>query len=209
MSLNELVLVRHGETAGESSVRYYGATDIPLSDVGRRQMISAGEALKDIAFATVIASPLCRSQEGVSLVLNGRGRDVRIVDDFREIDFGEWEGLTAREIEERFPALFREWKTRGLFDGFPGGDTREGFKRRVADAAETVFGSIELPALAVLHKGVIRGILAHLLGIPYGELLDHGIELGSIHRLSKNGGGWTLVSTNETAHLGPLRMEYS
>ena len=205
----ELYLVRHGETAGESSIRFYGATDIPLSDTGRRQMQLAGEALRGIRFRTAVMSPLSRSREGAELVLNGSGVRQMVVEDFREIHFGEWEGLTAAEIEERFPELHRTWKIEGRLTAFPGGDSREEFFRRVAEAASRVFHNIELPAVAVLHKGVIKGILAGLLGGEHAGFTDRPIELGSIQRLKRNGSGWTLAAENETAHLGHLRMEHS
>jgi len=208
-NISELVLVRHGETAGESSIRYYGATDIPLSDLGRQQMMRAGDALRGIHFRAVITSPLKRSREGASLVLNGYKTADVVVEGFREIDFGDWEGLTADEIAERHPELYHEWRVHGRLEGFPGGEKREDFYSRIAVAAEDVFSDIGLPVLAVLHKGVIRGILSHLLGVPPGNLADQRIELGSIHRLRKLAAGWELVVENETAHLGELRMEHS
>ena len=206
---SELVLVRHGETAGESSIRYYGATDIPLSDLGRRQMMSAGNALRGIAFRAVVTSPLRRSREGASLVLDGYETADVVVEAFREIDFGDWEGLTADEIAERHPELYHEWRVHGRLDGFPGGETRKKFYTRIAKAADDVFSDMGLPVLAVLHKGVIRGILSHLLDVPPGNLADQRIELGSIHRLRRSATGWELVAENETAHLGELRIEHS
>lgn len=205
----DLYLVRHGETAGESSIRFYGATDIPLSDTGRRQMELAGEALRGIPFRTAVMSPLSRSREGAELVLKGSGARQMVVEDFREIHFGEWEGLTAAEIEERFPELHRIWKVEGRLTAFPGGDSREEFFRRIAEAASRVFHEIELPAVAVLHKGVIKGVLAGLLGGAHARFIDRPVELGSIQHLRRNGSGWTLEVENETAHLGHLRMEHS
>lgn len=208
--MSELILVRHGETAGESSIRYYGSTDIPLSDAGRMQMKLAGEALRDICFRTVVTSPLSRSMEGASIVLGGaNGVTTVVVEAFREIDFGDWEGLTAREIESRFPETYREWREHGRLEAFPGGDSRAGFTQRVMEAAGTVFEDIELPALAVLHKGVIRSILFRMLGEEARTLIGDRIELGSIHRLRRNGTGWTLAAVNETVHLGDYRMEHS
>jgi len=206
---SDLYLVRHGETAGQSSVRFYGSTDVPLSDTGRRQMEMAAAALMGIPFRTVITSPLVRSREGADIMLDGAGVTPVVVEDFREIDFGDWEGLTVGEIEESDPEGFRIWRVEKRLTGFPGGDSREGFHRRVRSAARSVFSNIELPALAVLHKGVIRGILCELLGLGISDLANHTIELGSIHRLDRAADGWTLAGTNETGHLGDYRMEGS
>ena len=206
---DELFILRHGETAGESSIRYYGSTDIPLSDIGRRQMMLAGEALRGIGFNSVVTSPLARSRESAALALDGSVSREIVVEDFREIHFGDWEGLTADEIAVRYPELYSRWRVEGRLDGFPNGDIRSDFFLRVSSAAGRIFSGIELPSLAVLHKGVIRGILSRLLEIRYDDLLDHSIELGSIHRLRRTGNTWELVGINETVHLGKYRMEHS
>jgi len=85
----------------------------------------------------------------------------------------------------------------------------EGFFARIGKTALDVFSSTETPVLAVLHKGVIRGILSALLNKPLHELSPHPIELGSIHRLERSEDSWTLISINETDHLGEYRKEGS
>ncbi len=206
---NDLVIVRHGETDGQSSVRFYGSTDIGLSDLGRLQMKRAGGSLAGIAFRTVVTSPLSRSREGAALVLGADHPGLIVEPDFREIDFGDWEGMTAEEIAERDPAAFSLWREKGRLEVFPGGDSRSDFFGRVAGAAVRVFGSVELPALAVLHKGVIKGVLSGLLGRSIHELGDPAIELGSIQRLRRNGGGWELIDLNGTDHLSDHRIPHS
>ncbi len=206
-----LVLLRHGETSGQSSIRYYGATDIPLSDLGREQMRRSKEALRDFDFKRVFVSPLDRSQESARLALEGVTNGLRheIIEGFREIDFGIFEGLSEEEIADRYPDYHQRWLVERKLDAFPEGDSREGFVGRVQETALQVFGDSELPAIAVLHKGVIRGILSALLGIPNEELMGRSIEMGSIHVLERNGGGWRLVLANETDHLGDLRIAHS
>ena len=206
---NGLYLVRHGETVGDSSVRLYGRTDIELSDLGREQMRRAGAVLRLMTFQTVIVSPLQRSRESADILLAGRGPAPRVTQEFREIDFGAWEGLSFAEIAERYPENHAAWKTMGVDFAFPGAETKKSFFERVAAAALRIFPEAQSPALAVLHKGVIKGILAGLLGRPVMSLADHPIELGGIHMLRREAGGWTLAQTNETAHLGDCRLPES
>ena len=205
----DLFLLRHGETAGQSSIRFYGATDIELSEIGEQQMSRAGDILGKEKFKTVIVSPMRRSIESTAIVLDGRKYDPVVVNDFREINFGEWEGLTAEEIADLFPDAYREWKETGTMDRFPGGDSKTEFYTRVGAASQEVFNGAETPVLAVLHKGVIRGILSALLDVPVTRIINRRIELGSIHRLSRSPDGWKLVTDNETGHLGEYRMEHS
>lgn len=206
---SEIILVRHGETIGDSAVRLYGKADVALSELGREQMRRAREALRGIVFERVIVSPLSRSRESAALVVGGGGPELTIVDEFAEIDFGDWEGLMLEEVAERDPEGHKAWDTEGIDFRFPGGDSKVEFFSRVAGAATRVFGEPDYPALAVLHKGVIKGILAGLLKRPVGDFVKHPIELGSIHRLRKFEEGWNLIAANETAHLGDSRIPAS
>ncbi|MCE5250901.1 histidine phosphatase family protein [bacterium] len=203
----DLILLRHGETSGQSSIRFYGSTDIPLSDIGINQMKRAGDALRTYPFRTVITSPLRRARESASIVFDGRGPEILVIDDFREIHFGEWEGLTRDEIVARDPDIYRAYLEAGTEGRFPGGDYKPEFFSRIRTAAIDVFNRSELPILAVLHKGVIRGVLSALLDRPLHDLSNQPIELGSIHRLAREDGGWKLIAANETGHLGEYRME--
>jgi broad specificity phosphatase PhoE len=86
-----LILVRHGETEGESSIRYHGRTDVPLSELGRAQMRLAGRALETryggVSFAGVFSSPLVRASEGARIVA-GDWAPLVTIDEFAEVHFG-------------------------------------------------------------------------------------------------------------------------
>jgi broad specificity phosphatase PhoE len=66
--LSRLILVRHGETAGQSSIRYYGVTDVPLSELGRDQARQARLRIPGETFETVWASSLCRAWESAQII---------------------------------------------------------------------------------------------------------------------------------------------
>ena len=106
--MTRLTLVRHGETEGESSVRYHGRNDVPLSVVGRVQMTRARDALAHERIDAVYASTLSRSVEAATIIA-GEAVVVTRVAGFDEIDFGEWEGLTAQEIRARDPERYAYW----------------------------------------------------------------------------------------------------
>ena len=162
MRLRRIVLVRHGETDGESSVRYHGSTDVGLSERGRSQMDAAARVLGGLPVALVVASPLKRSWRGATIVSGGA--PIRLEADFREIDFGRWEGLTAEEIRARDPVLYEDWQAGAQGFEYPGGETREAFRERVGRGLERLLEDDAHSALAVLHKGVIREIVRRLVG---------------------------------------------
>src|SRR6266436_6083215 len=108
------------ETAGQSSIRYFGKTDVPLDDVGRRQMERVRVALAGEVFEAVYTSTLQRTVVAAQII--APGVPAQALAGFDEIDFGRWEGLTREEIEARDPELCREWRSRGGDFAYPEGD---------------------------------------------------------------------------------------
>jgi len=205
----ELILVRHGETEGQSSVRLYGSTDVALSDLGRRQMQSVRSALGGLDFDRVLVSPLQRSRESAAIVCRASTPPSIVVASFAEIDFGAWEGLTAEEVSERDPQGYRQWKGGDEDWAFPDGDSRGGFADRVSTAALDVFGDGRERFLAVLHKGVVKTIVGTLLGQTHAIYSRMPCELGSICRLVRRDGVWKLIGECEVDHLGSDRLQAS
>jgi broad specificity phosphatase PhoE len=160
--LRKLILIRHGETDGQSSVRYYGSTDVELSDEGRAQMRRAGAALRHQAVDLWVASSLCRSWKGAQIA--SAGAQVRLERSFREIHFGSWEGLTAEEIKARDPVRFEDWQNGAEGFEYPGGEPRADFRARVAAGLASLNATGARTAACVLHKGVIREIVRALTG---------------------------------------------
>jgi len=183
-AFRRLVLLRHGDTLGDSHSRYHGRNDVALSDRGRDQMRQASRTLSGEALALVVASPLRRSWESAWIATGGA--PVRLEPDFREIDFGRWEGMTAEEIAARDPVLFNDWQARVLGFEYPSGELRADFRKRVIRGLERLESSGVASALAVIHKGVIRTIAEHLLGDPLEEGLP---ELGHAVSLTRRSDG--------------------
>src|SRR5438034_1027811 len=132
MTRPTLILVRHGETEGQSSIRYHGRSDVPLSELGRAQMRAVALALADSSFAHVFASCLSRATEAARLIA-GDAHEVKQLDEFNEVDFGRFEGLTAEEIAERYPDEFARWRRDRLDSSYtyPEGESRAAFESRV------------------------------------------------------------------------------
>jgi broad specificity phosphatase PhoE len=165
--LRRIVLVRHGETDGESSTRFHGATDVALSREGKAQMRTVAASFGATHFDRVVASPLRRSWCAAQIV--GGGAPVTIESDFREIDFGRWEGLTREEIQATDPVLYEDWQNRAPGFEFPNGEPRGEFRARVEAGLERLLDGDAGTVLVVAHKGVVRAIAEKLLGAPLPE----------------------------------------
>ncbi len=185
--LRRIVMVRHGETVGNSSVRFHGSTDVELSDDGRAQMRRAAHGLRQEPVELVVASPLRRSWEAAKILAGSA--PVRLESDFREIHFGRWEGLTKEEIEASDPILYRDWQERAPGFDYPSGEPRAEFEKRVERGFERLEASGARAILLVVHKGVIRTIAEKL----FGHVLEQGEPpLAGIVGFSRAGDGtWT------------------
>ncbi len=161
--------IRHGATAWSLSGQHTGTTDLPLTDNGRRRAERMRPVLARKAFALVLTSPLQRARE--TCALSGLGDRAVIDSDLVEWNYGEYEGLTPRQIHEGAPGwlIFR--------DGCPGGETPGqvgGRVDRVIARARTVEGNVALFS----HGHLLRVLGARWLGLPViaGQhfLLDTG-----------------------------------
>jgi probable phosphoglycerate mutase len=175
-------LLRHGDTEWTESERHTGVRDIPLDDDGRAQARRAGRLLAGIQVDRVLTSPQLRATETCRLAGFG-GRGVAC-EDLAEWDYGEYEGLTDEQTEERAPGwdLFR--------DGAPGGESPEQVVARIRRVLELV-EDIRGPCLLVGHGKVLRGLAAMWIG--------GGIELGAALPLDP-----AAISLLERERVGPL-----
>ena len=158
-------LVRHGETVGQSSIRFWGRTDVALSDEGRVQVRRLGAAVRPLLLDAIVHSPLSRAAESAQILTRALGLEhapVHAEPGFAEIDFGVFEGLTREEIADRDPAWFATWE-RAAHAGFPDGETLAGFEQRVRDAFLRTLERTSGDLLLVAHRGVIRRIAEALL----------------------------------------------
>ena len=186
--LRRIVMIRHGETVGNSRERLHGAADIALSDEGRVQMRAAARALHQEVFDVVVASPLRRSWQSAAVI--APCAPVRLVPEFREIDFGRWEGMSLDEVKAADPVLYADWRARKPGFEYPGGELRAAFRERVGVGLARIEEIGAQGALLVVHKGVIRTIAEMLRGEP---LEGNEPELGGRIALSLNADGrWFL-----------------
>ena len=190
--------VRHGETEGQSSIRYHGSNDVELSELGRRQVRALVPWLADVPFARVVHSPLARAAESAAILVDGCGlARARLSADerLREICFGSCEGLTRAEIEAQYPTFFADYEA-GRVDAFPGGEPRAAFAARVAAAVRELVegpwgGDPAGDLLVVGHRGTVRHALRTLLAWPDGSSDPFAVELASLTVLREDG-GWQL-----------------
>ena len=176
--MNELLLVRHGETDWNREGRFQGHADPPLNDLGRRQAAELAAALANEEVTAVYTSPLRRAFETAELIASARGLSPVPVEALREVDVGSWQALTRAEVEGRFPQQFRRWIEYGR--GWDDGETYEEMGERVIAAFRELAARHEGERImGVTHGGPIRAVLALAAGIGHAEARRRGPAIGN------------------------------
>ncbi|MGE5216230.1 MAG: histidine phosphatase family protein [Chloroflexota bacterium] len=163
----KVYLVRHGETEWSRDGRHTSVTDVSLTEAGRMAARRLQAALGKEVFALILTSPLQRARETCELA--GLGKQASIEPDLTEWNYGEYEGLTTKQIQVARVgwSLFR--------DGCPGGEMPE----EVAARADRIIAKIhkaEENVALFAHGHILRVLAARWINLPvnYGEyfLLD-------------------------------------
>jgi broad specificity phosphatase PhoE len=163
-----LLLARHAETAWNRQGRFQGHADPPLSAHGRRQAQTLADELATSPPAAVYASDLRRAADTAKIVASRFDLPLQTDRDLREVDVGEWSGLTWPEIQARFPEGVQRHSERG--HGWEQGESHEEMAERVLAALRRIaarHGGERV--LVVVHGGTMRALAAHIDGIPIVE----------------------------------------
>jgi probable phosphoglycerate mutase len=168
-----ILLVRHGETEWSLSGRHTGRTDLPLTEGGREAARGLEPRLRDRELALVLTSPMSRARETARLA---GFEHAEPIDDLREWDYGDYEGLTTEEIHERDPG-WSIWR-----DGCPGGESPEQIAAR-ADRALERARAAGGDALLFAHGHILRVLTARWLGHSPAEGMHFALDTATLSLL--------------------------
>ena len=185
-----IYLCRHGETQWSKSGQHTGLTDLELTDNGRKQASSLGKKIHGILFSKVLISPLKRAKETARLAhLHGE-----IDPDLLEWNYGEYEGLTTKEIHQKDPT----WNI--FTHGGPGGESINEIKVRALRLIKKV-KAMEGNVCLVSSGHISRAIGALWLGedVSFGRYLV--LSTASISKLGFEHENPAILGWNDTSHL--------
>ncbi len=154
-----------------------------MTDEGRRQAVHAANELAHLDVAAVYSSDLKRAYDTAKVIADSHGLEVIVDSDFREIDQGDWEGLTVDEIKERWPDL---WGPARHYNARPGGESPEQVCERSLKALQrAIEAHAEGTIVIVSHGGTIRWLSAEALGYDYRRSARiRGLGNGGIVRVT-------------------------
>ncbi len=176
-----LFLVRHAEVEARYHRIFGGRIDMDLSPLGYTQAGKTADYLKRFNFNRIYASPMKRVQQTVKAISEHSPAPIEILEGLREVHFGAWTGLGWQEVFDRYQLSAYEW-LRAIDHGLiPDAETGNEFHARVDACLTQILRESRGHDVAVVcHGGVIRMLLAILLGLPLPKTAGFEIDYASI-----------------------------
>lgn len=197
-----IYLLRHGAVVHAETGRFIGHLDVPLSELGERQIAAQAARLASRQISAIYASDLIRARRSGEIVGTAHGLVPTVVPALREMAMGRWDGLTAGEIQRREPERFADWMSRVGEFPFPDGECVSDLEARAWPALVSIIGKHRGEAIVVVaHGGTNRTLLCRALGLPRSRLLSLGQDYGALTVLDSRGGAWRLQRLNERPAL--------
>ena len=166
MKETEIILIRHGETEWNSQQRMQGHSNSDLSSVGQAQIQALGQWMKFVPFDQIYSSDSLRAKQTAEAITQFSGHELKIDLRLREKNLGVFEGLTSEEARERYPEVFRLFKTAGSKYVIDEGESTQQLQDRALEIVEEIrIKHPEERVLMVTHGGFIRVVMKHSLGL--------------------------------------------
>ncbi|MGH4015845.1 MAG: histidine phosphatase family protein [Pseudonocardiaceae bacterium] len=199
MTLQRLVLWRHGETDYNAALRMQGQLDSQLTAKGLGQARRAAPVLATLRPEVLVTSDLSRAADTAAVLAAETGLPLRVDKRLRETHLGKWQGLTHAEVEAVWPGGVQTWRGDPEWAP-PAGETRVEVAWRAVQVVEELDAAGPGTAVLCTHGGLIAGLTPLLLGLPVARWPAFG-GISNCHWtvLLRRGCGWRLASYNTAA----------
>jgi probable phosphoglycerate mutase len=204
--MTRILLIRHGHVEGIVPERFRGRTEVPLSELGRRQAAATASRLAaGRRFSHIYASPMGRCLETASAIATASGAQVATLPSLTDLDYGAWQWKTYDEVRAAQPVLFARWFAAPETVRFPSGDSLQDLFARTADALRMVIERHASETVVMVgHDSVNRAILVQLLDQPLSAYWRIAQSPCAINEIEVGEGEPRVLRVNDTAHLDAL-----
>jgi broad specificity phosphatase PhoE len=179
----QLALIRHGEVEVAYQRVFGGRIDMNLSPRGHEQAAAVAKWLAQQPLNAVYASPMKRVQQTLAPFAAASDWSARAVtvNDLREVDFGDWTGLSWEAVKDKFGVSAFQWLTELERGGIANAESAMSYRGRLEPFVRDVLQKHPGENVAIFcHGGVIRMILAILLNIPLPRMAGFEIDYASV-----------------------------
>lgn len=184
MNTKTIYLIRHGQINTLGEKRYIGILDIPLSSEGTAQANKLKEYFSRINIDKIYTSNLIRSVQTSRIIAENKDVQISELKELREINMGDWEGKTFKEIKKEYPEEFKK-RIENVEDFRPtNGESFGQCRDRAVDIFNRIAAEDADNIIITAHAGINRVILASLLRIPMNDIFKFAQDYGCINKIS-------------------------
>lgn len=199
----KILLIRHGETDWNKEKRLQGHLDIGLNDTGIKQARMLGQVLAKEKIDLAYSSDLSRALATANAITQHHDIPVYLDRSLRERCYGEIEGMTYAEIEEKLPENHKAWHGRDIDFRPTKGESLRDFYERVAQGATRIASAhLGQTIVMVAHGGVLDCMYRLATKIPLEAPRTFDLHNTSLNRLRFDGSTFHLESWGDVSHLG-------
>ena len=203
-----LCIIRHGETDWNVEKRIQGHTDIPLNDTGRAQAQAMAGTAAQQRFDAIYSSDLMRARETAAVLAQREAHEVKLLAQLRERHYGIFQGLTAAQGAELYPAAYARYLARDPDDRLETGESLSGFAARVVAGIDWLVRHHGGQRLAVVcHSGVLDVVYRRATGRPLDRPRDFTIPNCAFNWFHCDAEDWQLDAWGDCHHLRSVLKE--
>ncbi|MBK8822285.1 MAG: alpha-ribazole phosphatase [Anaerolineales bacterium] len=198
----KLLLTRHGQTDWNIAGRYQGQSDVPLNQTGQTQAAQIAKRLSTETIHAIYTSDLSRAANTAQAIVDFHQLEIKKDSRLRELSFGDWEGMTYKEMSAHSPDLFSKWMTDSMNISTPNGETLTQLAARVKSAFDQIKDDHkDQTVLVVSHSGALQSLLAVTLGVDLNRYWQFRVSQASLSELIVQEDAVTLNLLNDVSHF--------
>jgi len=202
--MTEIILVRHGETEWNVGEIFRGTIDVALNETGLKQAQLLGRFLIEKPIEAIYSSPLKRAIDTGKPTAEHHRLEINIAPGLIDLDFGEWQGLSNREVREKYGKLYQEWQNNPERVIFPGGESLDIVRNRALKVIDEVISKHKGIVVLVSHRVVIKVLICALLGLTNSHFWNIRQDTCGITTFTHNNERFILTRHNDTSFLQAL-----
>ena len=202
--MTKVIFIRHGQTEWNVTGRYQGQSDVQLSEEGLQQAVKLAENFPVERVDAIYASDLQRAMVTAETIAKQFGLSVQAEPAFRELSFGDWEGLTYQQIVDKWEDAMANFLQHPDVLEIPGGESFPAVQQRAMKRLNELIEKHDGQTIVVVaHGAVLRTLLAAALHMPLQYLwsIRQFNTAVNIVRYDADANP-TVELLNSTAHLG-------
>ena len=179
-----LLLLRHGEVEERYHRIFGGRIDMELSRRGHEQARALARYVRQRPVEAIYASPMRRAQQTLAPLVSHCPKPPIAEKDFREVDFGDWTGLSWEQVHARFGVRAFDWLQQLEAAIIPNAESARCFRARIEPPLRNILDAHAGETVGIVcHGGVIRMMLSILLNVPFPLMASFEIDYASLTRV--------------------------